>query len=90
MNGPPMGPGGRPCPRGWVRWRGAVLPWWCWAGGRAPVLLPWRFRPGAALVPRLMAGPAGRLPHHAHPVKGRDKRPTVGLWAALDRPGVVW
>lgn len=56
----------------------------------AAPLVAWWFRPGVALVARLMAGPAGRLPHRPRPVKGRDKRPTVGLWAALDRPGAPW
>lgn len=59
MNGPPIGPGGRPCPRGWVRWRGAVLPWAVGRGARAPVLLPWWFRPGDALAARLWLVPPG-------------------------------
>lgn len=35
INGPPIGPGGRPCPRGWLLLRGAVLPW-CPGRGAGP------------------------------------------------------
>lgn len=89
MNGPPIGPGGRPCPPGWVRWPAAAVVGAVGRGAGPPSRCPGGF---ARVWPGWLAWgcPAGRIPEPSRSVKGQDERPTVGLWAALDRPGAPW